>query len=142
MFKAALIYFGIVFGVGFILGPIRVLWLVPQVGTRVAELIESPILLVAIVLASRWVSRRYCHADDNWRRLAVGSMAAGFVLSADLIVGVVLRGMSPVEVFTGRDAVSDAVYYGLLGLFAVMPWMFGGCPRLGSHHPVKVSGQE
>lgn len=33
--KAALSYFGLVFGVGFILGPIRVLWLEPSLGVRV-----------------------------------------------------------------------------------------------------------
>ena len=36
--KPAAIYFGVVFGAGFALGPIRVLWLEPRVGARAAEL--------------------------------------------------------------------------------------------------------
>jgi len=41
--RAGALYFAIVFGVGFLLGPIRILWIVPRVGTRTAELIEAPI---------------------------------------------------------------------------------------------------
>ena len=34
----ALLYFALVFGVGFLRGPVRVLWLAPRVGERGAEL--------------------------------------------------------------------------------------------------------
>ena len=56
--KASALYFVLVFGAGFVLGPIRILWLVPRVGERTAELIEAPIMLVVIVLAARWIARR------------------------------------------------------------------------------------
>ena len=36
--KAGVLYFALVFGVGFLLGPIRILWAVPHFGTRMAEL--------------------------------------------------------------------------------------------------------
>jgi hypothetical protein len=39
---AGLLYFAIVFGTGFILGPIRVLWLEPRVGPLVATACEAP----------------------------------------------------------------------------------------------------
>jgi hypothetical protein len=47
--KAGFLYFGIVFGAGFVLGPVRIFWIVARLGTRTAELTETPImpLLVA-----------------------------------------------------------------------------------------------
>jgi hypothetical protein len=35
--KAGMLYLALVFGAGFVLGPIRILWVVPRFGTRTAE---------------------------------------------------------------------------------------------------------
>jgi hypothetical protein len=114
-----------VFGTGFLLGMLRVPFLVPLVGGRAAELIEAPLMLAAIVLAARWIVRRPCAHCRRSTLLAVGAIAAGLVLAADLAVGVYLRGMTPAQVFADRDPVSGTVYYGLLSLFALMPLMLG-----------------
>ena len=53
--KAAVVYFALVFGAGFVLGPIRILFIVPRFGVRLAELMEFPVMLVVIVLTSRWL---------------------------------------------------------------------------------------
>jgi hypothetical protein len=50
---AGALYFALAFGAGFVLGTIRVLWVVPRVGERTAELMETPIMLVVIMLAAR-----------------------------------------------------------------------------------------
>jgi hypothetical protein len=50
--KAGVLYFALVFGAGFVLGTIRTLWVVPRVGTRMAELIETPIMLVVTIVAA------------------------------------------------------------------------------------------
>ena len=55
----ALTYFAIVFGVGFLLGSIRVLWLVPQLGVKYAELAEMPLMLLAVFFAARWVTKHF-----------------------------------------------------------------------------------
>lgn len=61
--KAGLIYFGLVFGAGFILGPLRNLFIVPRFGERIAELIEAPLMLIVIILAAKWVvSECICYA--------------------------------------------------------------------------------
>jgi len=56
--KAGGLYFALVFGAGFVLGTIRTLWVVPRVGTRMAELMEAPIMLVVTVVAARWTVLR------------------------------------------------------------------------------------
>lgn len=125
MLKAASIYFAVVFGAGFILGTIRVLFVVPLTGVRIAELCESPLMLLASAVAARWMVHRFCRGFSRAALLGVGLIAVVCMLAAELLVGVGLRGLSPVQVVTARIAVSGSVYYVLLGLFALMPWYFG-----------------
>jgi len=44
--KAGALYFALLFGAGSVLGSIRILWVVPRFGTRIAELMEAPIMFV------------------------------------------------------------------------------------------------
>ncbi len=117
---AAAFYFLLVFGAGFLLGIGRVLLVVPLLGERVAELLEMPLMLGVIVAAARWVVRHKLDARQ-FSALCAGFIALGFVLVADLAVGIWLRGMSAAEVFLNRDPVSGAAYYAALLFFAVMP---------------------
>ena len=48
-----MLYFLMVFGVGFLLGPMRVYLLEPRLGETMATLCEAPFLLIVIVLAAR-----------------------------------------------------------------------------------------
>lgn len=123
--KPALLYFGIVFGVGFILGPIRVLLVVPSVGVRTAELLEAPIMLTAILIVGRWIGRSWCRGFPPFSKLVVGLITALLVLTADIVVGVGLREMTLVQVFTDRDPVAGSVYYGLIVFTAIAPWLLG-----------------
>ncbi len=119
--QAAALYFLLVFGAGFVLGTGRVLFLVPLLGERAAELLEIPLMLGVIVFAARWIVR---HRLDEHRRapaLFIGFIAMGLVLIADLVVGMLLRGMSAAEVFLNRDPVTGAAYYAALLIFAAMP---------------------
>ena len=118
--RAAVFYFLLVFGVGFLLGIGRVLLIVPLLGERTAELLEMPLMLGVIVAAARWVVRRRFDARQ-FSALCVGFIALGLVLVADLAVGIWLREISAAEVFLNRDPVSGAAYYAALLLFAVMP---------------------
>ena len=56
--KAGVLYFALVFGAGFVLRTIRTLWVAPRVGTRKAELMEMPFMLVMTVVAARWLVMR------------------------------------------------------------------------------------
>lgn len=69
-------YIAIVFGAGFLLGPIRVLVLEPRFGVRVAELMEAPLMLTVILLTGRWVGRRCSASFDGTCRLGIGLFAA------------------------------------------------------------------
>jgi hypothetical protein len=119
--KAGALYFGLVFGAGFVLGPIRILWVVPRVGTRTAELMEAPIMLVVIVVAARWLVRRLRVPPQAATRLGVGMVALGLLLAAEFTLVLRLRGLTVSGYLAGRDPVAEAVYVVLLGVFALMP---------------------
>jgi hypothetical protein len=119
--KASVLYFALVFGAGFVLGPIRILWLVPRFGTRVAELMEAPVMFVVIILAARLVVRRLAMPPTTLQRLGIGLIALGLLLIAEFSLVLWLRGMTIAEYLANRDPVSWAVYYLMLVVFALIP---------------------
>lgn len=119
--KAGILYFALVFGVGFVLGPIRVFWVAPHLGERTAELMEAPMMLVVTMLAARWVARRLAVPSTWSSRLGMGGVALGLLLAAEWTLVLWLRGLSIGEYVASRDPVSGTVYIVMLGVFAMMP---------------------
>jgi hypothetical protein len=119
--SAAALYFAIVFGVGFLLGPLRVFWLEPKLGATLAVLLETPLLLLAMLLAARWVPRRL-GLDTGFRPMAgMGLAALALVLLADFSVGLWLRGLAPAEQLGYLATAAGLIYVAALALFAAMP---------------------
>ena len=108
--KIGMLYFGLVFGAGFVLGPIRILWAVPRFGTRMAELMETPIMFVVVVVAARWIVRRFALPPTASIRLGMGCVALGLLLVAEFTLVLWLRGLSISEYLASRDLVSGMVY--------------------------------
>ncbi len=119
--KAGVLYFGVIFGAGFVLGSVRILWVVPRFGTRMAELMEAPVMLAVTIVAARWVARRLRVPPTPSRRLGMGFTALGLMLVAEFTLVLWLRGLSIGEYLASRDPVSGTVYYVMLGVFAIMP---------------------
>ena len=121
--RAALVYFALVFGVGFLLGLIRVPFVVPRIGERYAELAEMPLMFVAIYFASRYVLRRFGEKTDLAGLIAVGVIALLILVGAELLLAVVLAGRGIGEYISRRDPVSGSVYLVMLMVVAAMPWL-------------------
>jgi hypothetical protein len=119
--KAGVLYFALVFGAGFVLGPIRILWVVPRFCTRMAELMETPIMFGVVILAARWIIRRLAVPAKPSSRLGTGCVALGLLLVAEFTLVLWFRGLSIREYLASRDPVSGTVYYVMLGVFSVMP---------------------
>ena len=118
--KASLLYFATVFGVGFVLGTIRVLLVVPYLGVRWAELLETPLMLLASFYFARLVGRRFgpCAAAH---RLAIGAIALAFLLTAEIALTVFVQGQILAQYLASRDPVSGVAYLLSLIAFALMP---------------------
>lgn len=118
---AGLAYWAVVFALGFVLGTIRVLWLVPLAGLIPATLIELPVMLGASWLASGWLVRRFAIAGSS-EGLAMGGLAFGLLMAAECALAGVLSGQSPAQWLA--DLRQPHALIGLVGqmLFALMPW--------------------
>ena len=121
--RAGAAYFALVFGAGFLLGSIRVPFLVPRLGERVAELLEAPVMLVVIFFASRHVVRRFALASLARASLAVGLFALVLLLAAEVLLVVAVSGRAVLEYISSRDPVSGPVYLASLLLYAALPWL-------------------
>ena len=93
--KAGVFYFLLVFGVGLILGPIRILWVAPRLGASVAELLEAPIMLVVSVVSARWIIRWLALPPAPRIRLGMGSIALGLMMLAEFTLVLWLREVFP-----------------------------------------------
>ena len=119
------VYFALVFAVGFFLGTIRVLAIEPRFGERCAELAETPLMLIAIILSARFVVRRY-PATRRAAYIVSGGVALLLLVLVEFSVVLGIRGLSLSEYFAERDPVAGSVYVLMLLLFAAMPWALGG----------------
>ncbi|MFO1313117.1 MAG: hypothetical protein U1F41_13735 [Burkholderiales bacterium] len=129
--EAGLIYFALVFGTGFALAFIRIPFLVPALGVRVAELVEAPFMLAAIVWASRRLARQHPGVSRSGR-LAAGLTAFACLVAAELGVAYFLGARSSGEYIASRDPVSGAVYVASLLFFAVAPALWSTRPGPGN----------
>jgi hypothetical protein len=115
--KAAIIYFAVVFGIGFVLGTIRVLWVVARLGVRNAELLEQPLMLIAVFLTAKWIGRRFGSGLSRLKILGVGFVALLILVVAEVAMVLLIQPNRT------RDPISGAAYLLSLAVFAIMPWL-------------------
>jgi hypothetical protein len=119
--RAALLYFALTFGTGFVLGPLRIVLLEPRVGARAAELLELPVMLGVTFLAAHWVARRLGVPAATGPRLGMGFGAATLLLVVEFALVLPLRGLTLAQYFATRDPVAGTAYYASVLLLALMP---------------------
>lgn len=123
--EAGVVYFALVFSAGFVLGSIRVPFLVPSLGERVAELIEMPFMFAVVLVSARFITRHFNLPADILARLGAGLLALGLVVAAEVLLAVAFQDRTLGEYVASRDPVSGTVYLAMLALFAAMPLVLG-----------------
>src|SRR5439155_8987887 len=106
---------------GFMLGTIRTLWVAPRFGTRIAELMEMPIMLIVTIVAARWITASRCAVR------AVGPPRNGCHRARSPAGrGIRPRALASRPVDQGvscKPRPFETVYYLMLGMFAIMPFL-------------------
>lgn len=119
MIRLAITYFAIIFAIGFVLGTLRVILLVPAIGGRIAELLEIPIMLAAIYPVGGWIGRQ---AKSPREALIIGFSALAILLGAEILLAFFLFGKTPIDALFNKDPLSGTAYYLALLVYALAPW--------------------
>ena len=117
--KAGLAYFGAVFVVGFMLGAVRVLLLVPRLGETVSVLLEVPVILAVSWRVSGWTTREFRVSSAVPRRLLMGVVAFALLMLAEIGVSVFAFGRSIEDHFAAYRSSQ-----GVIGLIAQIAFAF------------------
>ena len=123
--KAGAIYFALVFAVGWVLGPIRELWVVPHLGRIAALLLEAPLMLVAMIVSARWVVRRFKVLYALRTKIAIGVVALAMLLVVELIGSRWVRGLSVREYLASLATAPGLISLLLFLAFAAVPALIG-----------------
>jgi hypothetical protein len=119
--KAGVVYFLLIFAVGWILGPIRELWAVPHFGRMAAMLSEAFIMLVAMIVAARWVIRRFHVSRTLPATISMGIVAIGLLFPAEIAGVVWVRGLSLREYLASFVTGPGVISLLMLLVFGAMP---------------------
>jgi hypothetical protein len=119
--RAGALYFAIVFAAGFVLGALRVTVLMPLIGELPAVALELPVILFISWIACRRLIAQFSVPAMAPHRAAMGALAFGLLMLAELALSVLVFDRSGAEYLAGLQSAP-----GLLGLagqlvFASMP---------------------
>jgi len=122
---AGCVYAVIVFLVGFALGTVRVLWVVPRLGETAAVLLEAPFMLAFSWIASRWSTRWFRVPVDTGPRLVMGASAFVILMLLELGVSMLIFGRSMAEHLATYRTAS-----GMIGLLAQLAFASFPCVQV------------
>ncbi len=88
--RAGAAYFVVVFAVGFILGALRNIFLMPHLGETVAVVVEVPVMLIASWFACRAVLARIAVPPRRGDRLLMGGVALSLLWIAEALLSVAM----------------------------------------------------
>ena len=124
--RAGLAYFASVFGIGFLMGMIRVPFLVPAVGELTAVLVELPIILGLAWVICRRLVRSFEVPRTVTARFTMGGLALLLLLGAELALSTLVFGYSILDHFRSYLLLPQALgLAGQLG-FGLFPLVEAG----------------
>ena len=119
--KAGLVYFVLVFAVGWVLGPIRELWALPHFGRVAAMLSEAVIMLIAMIVTARSVIRRFDVPRTLAATISMGLIAIGLLFPAEIAGVVWIRGLSLQEYVASFVTAPGVISLLMFLVFGAMP---------------------
>lgn len=126
---AGAVYWGIVFTWAFALGVLRTLVVAPRLGEAGAVLMETPLVLGASWLASRWTVRQFVVGPAVADRLVMGAAAFGLLMGAELGLSIIMFGRPAAGWLAGLGTAPGAIGLAAQIAFGFVPLVQGATQR-------------
>ncbi|MEO1207245.1 MAG: hypothetical protein AAFV45_13035 [Pseudomonadota bacterium] len=126
--KAGFLYFAVLFALGWVLGPIRVLLLEPRLGQAGALAIEAPLMIAGMVFAARWLTARLGIAHACLPRATMGLTAVASLAVAEILSSILISGQPELPSTSDVSwlfSLAGALSIGLYCALATMPLIVG-----------------
>lgn len=122
---AATTYFLALFALGFVLGTIRVLFVVPAVGLLVATLLEVPVMLIAAFFLCRWAIRHWQVERSLALRALMGLCFFTLLVAFEAVLGVALFGRNLAEQCAALSSPAGLIGLSAQLIAAILPMVIG-----------------
>ena len=122
---AASAYFVALFALGFVLGTIRVIFVVPRFGELAATIAEVPVMLAAAYFACRWAIHRWQVPPATAVRLAMLPWFLALLFAFEALLGATLFGRSVAEQWTALGSPAGLVGISAQIIAALLPLFVG-----------------
>ncbi|MDR4463797.1 MAG: hypothetical protein MRJ66_05975 [Nitrospira sp.] len=123
--NAGAVYFLVALGAGVVLEIIRLQVVGLHLSQRIAQVMEIPTHLLAVMIAARWAIDRFTLPPLPGVRLGVGLVALVFWVLMEWLIILPLHGLSLDEFLAAQHPVAGTVPIGALGVLTVMPFLVG-----------------
>lgn len=110
---ASAVYFLLLFTLGFALGTIRVLFIVPQIGQFLAVMAEVPVMLTAAFFICRWAVQRWHVPPKTAIRWGMVMWFLALLIAFETLLGITVFGRT-----VGEQWAAFGTPPGLAGLLA------------------------
>ena len=127
---AASAYFLALFSLGFVLGTIRVIFVVPRVGELAATIAEVPVMLAAAYFVCRWAIRRWQVPPAIAVRLAMVPWFLALLFAFEALLGAILFGRSVAEQWVALSMPGGLVGISAQIIAALLPLFVGKSKRV------------
>jgi hypothetical protein len=125
--QAGVQYFALVFAVGFLLGIVRTLLVVPRTGELMAVVVELPVILACAWFIGRWLITRSRVPAEIGSRMVMGLAALFLLLAAEVVLSVLVFGSSlnqyldSLRTAQGLTGLAGQIVFGFIPVLQ-LPW--------------------
>jgi hypothetical protein len=127
---AASAYFFALFTLGFVLGTIRVIFVVPRVGELAATIAEVPVMLAAAYFVCCWAIRRWQVPPPVAIRAAMVPWFLTLLFAFEALLGATLFGRSVAEQWVALSTPAGLVGISAQIIAAILPLVVGKSKRV------------